>query len=411
MRIKYGLWTVIYIALGIATAHATMPMKWKAEYVMGSIMQGSRIDPLIDRPVMGAELAVEFMPTQNMPWAMPYNAASVGVAVAYLNLGNNSKLGNAMAIYPYLHIPLVNTRYFIMGLKPGVGVSFVDRRYSNTSEGGTLGISNAEHPTEIANSAFGSVINVYFAGVLTMEFPIKKGWSLATSCGWNHISNGSFIQPNGGMNMLNAQLGLKYFPQHASYQTPSVEMLDLGRRWSLDVIESGGCRQLYYRDNRFFPIASLQVAAHYRCARIFRIGVGTDAFYDGVYASVNSATEPERNVSSYKFTYLTENRWQNRLRAGISLQPEFVMGKLTAGFHFGVYLYDPIKNLEPYNEAKESSLSKGVFYKYNINKEDGWLYTRASLKYEVTPHLLLAIGLKTHLHRAEFIEWGIGYRW
>ena len=98
------------------------------------------------------------------------------------------------------------------------------------------------------------------------------------------------------------------------------------------------------------------------------------------------------------------------MRAGISLQPEFVIGKLTAGFHFGVYLYDPIKHLEPYAQAQQNQLSKGIFYPYNITKEDGWLYTRASLKYEVTPHLLLAIGLKTHLHRAEFIEWGLGYR-
>jgi hypothetical protein len=98
------------------------------------------------------------------------------------------------------------------------------------------------------------------------------------------------------------------------------------------------------------------------------------------------------------------------LRAGVSLQPEFVIGKLTAGFHFGVYMYDPIKNLEPYAVAQSTPQSKGIFYKYNINKEDGWFYTRASLKYEVTPHLLLAIGLKTHLHRAEFIEWGVGYR-
>lgn len=38
------------------------------------------------------------------------------------------------------------------------------------------------------------------------------------------------------------------------------------------------------------------------------------------------------------------------------------------------------------------------------------VYTRASLKYKLTPHLLLHIGLKAHLHKAEFIEWGVGYQ-
>lgn len=389
---------------------ASVPVKWNAEYLVGSIMQGSRIDPLIDKPVMGAEVAAEFMPTLQMPWSVSYNGASVGVAAAYLNLGNNAKLGSAVALYSYLNIPLVNTRHFILSLKPGVGMSFVNKRYANTSENGVLGISNPDNPQQIANSAFGSVLNAYFAGMLSMEFPISHGVSLAASGGWNHISNGSFIQPNGGVNMFNLQVGLKYFPQHDFYQSPVVETNGIEQPWSFDVIASGGCRQLYYRDNRFFPIASLQVGVFYRCARIFRIGFGGDVFYDGVYASVNSSSDPSENVSSYKFTYLTDDRWQNRFRAGVSLQPEFVIGKLTAGFHFGVYLYDPIKNLEPYATAQSAPQSKGIFYKYNINKEDGWFYTRASLKYEVTPHFLLSLGLKTHLHRAEFIEWGVGYR-
>ena len=56
---------------------ASVPVKWKVEYLVGTIMQGSRIDPLIDKPVMGAEVAAEFMPTLRMPWAMSYNGASV----------------------------------------------------------------------------------------------------------------------------------------------------------------------------------------------------------------------------------------------------------------------------------------------------------------------------------------------
>ena len=125
-------------------------------------------------------------------------------------------------------------------------------------------------------------------------------------------------------------------------------------------------------------------------------------------ANVNAGTSDR--TSAFKFTYLEESRVENCFRAGLSVRPELVIGRLTAGLHFGVYLYDPIKNLEPYSEAQKGPLNKGIFYRYDINKSDGWLYTRASLKYEVTPHLLLAVGLKTHLQRAEFIEWGIGYR-
>lgn len=408
MKIKH-LFLLLFSVAGVQLALADCFYKVKAEYLMGQIMRGTRIDPLIERPVMGAELALEFQPEASHQWMMDYNRASLGVAAAYLNLGNNEKLGNAFALYPYLNIPLVRTPHFILSLKPGAGISLVDRYYANTSDNRTLGIQNAADSQNIANSAFGSVLNVYFTGAVTMEFPISKGFSLSASYGWNHISNGSFIQPNSGINMFNAQVGLVYFPHYEQYSLPEKTPSDRTyKRFSFDVIASGGARQLYYVDNKFFGIASLSVGAYYRCAKIFQIGLGADAFYDGVYANVNAGTADR--TSAFKFTYLEESRVENCFRAGLSVRPELVIGRLTAGLHFGVYLYDPIKNLEPYSEAQQGPLNKGIFYRYDINKSDGWLYTRASLKYEVTPHLLLAIGLKTHLQRAEFIEWGIGYR-
>jgi len=75
-----------------------------------------------------------------------------------------------------------------------------------------------------------------------------------------------------------------------------------------------------------------------------------------------------------------------------------------------LYLYDPLKNLFPYNDAKNGTLYKPLIYSYNITNEDGWFYTRATLKYALDKHLFISTGLKTHLQKAEFIEWGLGYR-
>jgi hypothetical protein len=51
-----------------------------------------------------------------------------------------------------------------------------------------------------------------------------------------------------------------------------------------------------------------------------------------------------------------------------------------------------------------------LIYKYNIEKEDGWFYTKDVLKYALDEHILLSLGLKTHLQKAEFIDAGIGYK-
>jgi len=181
-------------------------------------------------------------------------------------------------------------------------------------------------------------------------------------------------------------------------------------RFGAELILSGGARQLYYRDNKMFPTGAATLLLYRPVSRQLRLGLGVDAFYDGVFAGVNSAADASKNTSRFKRTYLTEDLLVNRFRGGVSLQPELMFGRLTAGFHFGVYLFNPLKNLEPYNDAKTGTLNKGIFYPYNIEKEDGWLYTRASLKYSLTPNLFLHLGLKTHLQKAEFMEWGIGLR-
>lgn len=117
---------------------------------------------------------------------------------------------------------------------------------------------------------------------------------------------------------------------------------------------------------------------------------------------------------------------ENCFRVGISIQPEFIIGHLTAGIHVGFYVFDPIKNLEPYTgkkswdkgqgakemDDKGTPLNRGLFYKYDFtdasNYQDGWCYMQFVMKYHVLDNLFVQLGLKTHGVRAEFIDAGIG---
>jgi hypothetical protein len=114
--------------------------------------------------------------------------------------------------------------------------------------------------------------------------------------------------------------------------------------------------------------------------------------------------------TKFQRTYIEKNELRNKVRAGLSWRHELLIGRLTAGFHFGLYLYDPIKNLEPMKNGIKPEGNKPLIYGYDIDKEDGWLYTRAVAKYAITNHLFASIGLKTHLQKAEFIEWGLGFK-
>ena len=370
--------------------------KFKAEYMYGSILKHNKhLENLVQGPSLGGEIAVEFQTMGEQAWHQYLNFPEIGAGLVFMDFSNPKMLGQGVALYPYMNIPLIRTDYFKLNMKPGTGVSFLNKRYSNAHTN-TLDESNA---------AIGSVVNVFLTFGGNVEVPMAAGFSFTAGYAWNHVSNGSIVQPNSGINMMNAYVGLKYTPNYKANQKPQRKALgDIPRKFSYEITASGGIRQLFYKDDKNYGIASLSFGVYRPMANWYRMGLGVDAFYDGVFGYINV---PQASIK-YQRTYIEKNEFKNKIRAGVSWQHEFLVGKLTAGFHFGLYLYDPIKNLEPY--SKEGNQNKPLIYKYDIQKEDGWLYTRAVAKYAVTDHLFASIGLKTHLQKAEFIEWGLGWK-
>ena len=408
----------------------------------GMMLKDDKVDQWINRPVLGGEFAVEFLPTGRWHCLQQWNNASIGVGASYLNLGNDKMLGSAIAAYGYMNMPFYNGKHFRIGARPTVGIAAVTKTYANTLPEGynRYEVARGSDGKLLANWSIGSILNAYLALELYMDFPIKDGWEITLNGGWRHISNGSIMHPNGGYNMAMAALGVRYRPQSnqsnqsdqsnpSNRNTPKPDVPrklydGVDKPWAVELSATGAVRQNYYRDNypkmQFFGAASLKIAAYWVPVSIFRIGIGADAFYDGYYASVSkdyAAANPGAPVTYFGKTYLKESNVKNCFRAGISLQPEFIIGKLTAGLHVGFYVFDPVKNLEPYAEAKAADqagtpLNRGVFYSYDFSKasnyQDGWCYMQFVMKYHVLDHLFVQLGLKTHGVRAEFIDAGLG---
>ena len=383
----------------------------KGSFLYGSILKHNKhLENLVTGPALGGSLAFEWQTSGSQAWHQYLNFPTMGVEAVMIDFSNPEMLGQAVGFYPYLGIPIIRTNYFTLNLKPGAGISFLSKYYSNAPhQDGTLNGANGE--PNGANGAIGSMMNVFLTCGGNLEIPITSGFSLTADYAWNHVSNGSVIQPNSGINMMNAYVGVKYRPNYKTASMPERKALsDIPRKFAIEVSLSGGIRELYYKDDKKFPIAALSVSVHRPMANWYRMGLGVDMFYDGVFGAVYNtfADETTKNVTHFQRTYIAADEMKNKIRAGISWQHEMIIGRLIAGFHFGLYLYDPIKNLEPFNENGE--LKKPLIYSYNIDKEDGWLYTRASAKYMITDHLFGVVSLKTHLQKAEFIAFGVGYK-
>ncbi len=387
------MFNLLFLTGSIAFPQTWENYKFGAEYLYGTIMKhNAHLENLIEKPVNGAKLTIEFQTMGEKTWHQFYRFPAIGLEGTFLDLGNPDMLGYAFAVYPYINIPIIRTNYFLLNIKPGAGVSYVTQTFRDTNDEGNAGLNES-------NGAIGSHLNVYFSAGANIEIPVAAGFSLTAEYNWNHISNGSIIQPNSGINMLNGSVGVKYFPNYRDYQVPQKKQIaDLSRKFSFEATLAGGVRELFYKDKKMYPIASIALGVYRPLTNRYRMGLGFDAFYDGVY---NGKTQ-------FKRTYLTTDEFKNKIRIGTSWQNEFIAGRLTAGLHLGLYLYDPIKNLEPYGEAKKGSINKPLIYGYDIDKEDGWLYIRIVGRYAITKHFFASVALKTHLQKAEFIEWGVG---
>lgn len=423
---------------------ATKPEQPKIDYRLslraGMIMPDGKVDDMLGQkgewvgPTIGGEFAMTFHPQ----WASlrDWNGASVGVALSYWKLdgqrwGKNDLLGHAIAPYAFVNVPFYTSKHFEIGVRPGIGCSFITKTYYNTT---TEENRYTSLSIEGVNRSVGSVFNFFFPEALYFNFPIKDGWTIGVAGGWYHMSNGSIRQPNSGYNMFMGELSVTYRPPHPSDDNPAylreedddsqyiVKPID-NKRESLQALQdkhceiefsmSGSGRQVYYRDRQTFFCSEIQLAAYWRAHKVFRLGGGVDVFYDGAYYD---------RETYYKKTYLGGATQADCWRLGVSVQPEFVMGKFTAGFHFGVYLYDPVKNREAKEKTDEynrlwnehQTLDRPVLYGYDLlnagsaGYPDGWLYTQIVLRYRLPYHLFVQAAMKAHLTKVEFVSAGVG---
>ena len=158
---------------------------------------------------LGGELAIEFPSWGEYPWQQYLGEPTLGVGFVGLDLGNHKVLGQTFAIYPYLLIKIVELPHFELNWKIGAGLSFFNKTYNRVyKEFGNDPDWSYYGPT--CNNLIGSIINVYLTTGANLNFPITKQFAIHTDLGYMHMSNGSVLQPNGGLNILYAAIGASY---------------------------------------------------------------------------------------------------------------------------------------------------------------------------------------------------------
>lgn len=341
----------------------------------------------------GMNFGLEFPSSQQRPYQQYLNNPTVGVGISYIDFGHEM-IGESIALYPYIMIPVMRSKHFELELKLASGLGVVNEHWYTQED------QDPDHYYDPTTSTiFGCYLNAYLSAGLNMNIPINRNAKINGELGYFHMSNGRTCMPNLGTNVLYGGVGLIATINPTEEKSP-VQFSDLPYRWSLNITGAAGAHRAWMNYPLYF-ISSFHTGAIYNVTNWYGVGLGFDAFYNG-------AIDKETGRSLYRQD--REYSTADKIRAGIALNNEFKFGLVTAIVDWGVYLYNPSRNYYYDHHPIYGYGKRPLFYKNNgAGSDEAFHYIRFGMKCRVWDNIYLQATAKTHLHICEYIEFGIGY--
>jgi hypothetical protein len=313
---------------------------------------------LVDAHAGAAEAFAERRVEGDKPWQQAFGRPVYGLAVLHTRMGNPARIGESLALMPYLDMRLCEHGRWRFGLRMGWGAGYVAKPYDRR-----------ENTRQIA---IGSHVNT---AIQLMPHLAWQGRRLVLSVGLavDHWSNGSFKQPNLGLNFLSAALGCSWALGPQPLSVPPVDSLAYERpRREFAVMGALGASESGRPLNGQRLVGVVTADASWRRGRKGAWGVGIDVFNKGDLATLHAELADTPRIA------LTQ--------AGVHAGGSLLMGRGELLFQFGAYVYSPVP-------------------------DDANVYQRLGARYRFGRHVLAGLALKTHFATADHWELGIGYRW
>lgn len=299
-------------------------------------------------------------------WEQMFDYPWIGASYWYSALGSSPYLGSMHALFPYINFPLFRADKLTFTFRLGAGIGITTKKFER--------INNYKH------LALGSRLN--FAGNLLLElkYQVSDYWTCSFAAALTHFSNGSVKLPNYGLNLPAITFGTAYWlnkpnkPIEKKLYTPTKPFdFHVTRQIEFQIAGIIGFKNLKSIFGDQYYVYALHGHVLKRVTYKSKFGIGFDISYDG-----SDQLILQRNYIDYDHDL-------ELIKTGLNLAYELTMGRLSFDFNYGFYLS-------------------------GLDKSDGSVYHKVSLRYDINPNLFANIVLKTHWGKADFIGWGLGYQ-
>ncbi|MFT7543446.1 MAG: hypothetical protein ACI8YO_000201 [Gammaproteobacteria bacterium] len=287
------------------------------------------------------------------PWHGKLNNPRQGVAVYYLDSGNEKHIGSITSVYGFMDFPIFKSKKISNYFKFGSGISYVEKSFDRFEN--------------YQNLAIGSSLNLGF--VFANYFEVSTGnFNVCVGLSLMHASSGAFTLPNLGVNFGAFDFRLSYLLNSSDERVLDHE-ITVNKKWNFDLTFSSGPRAVNAVDKKKYFIHTLQMDVSRNLSSLLSLTGGLDVFHNTAIVKLDGSLTGKKEL----------------IQLGAKLGGSLNMDDVSLFLQMGNYV-----------------LNESNFY--------GSLYSRFGGRYLYNDRYILNFGLKTHGAKADNFELGIGYR-
>lgn len=330
----------------------------------GGFLMAHRVtmDHLVKDKNKVLELEFSRQDTSAGAWSKIYRYPSRGLSLAYQDYGNRDVLGTSFSVFRFTKFPIYQDKRFgFVDFRLGKGISYISKKYDNF--------------TNKKNIAIGSHINGFVNFQLTWTKPFNH-FFVGAGVDFSHISNASLKAPNQGLNTLTGFLTAGYgltkrkVYEGEKYPKDHLDQIRKFNKWQFHFIFGLKQNLPDHLSSRTFGVGALQGLYRKQLGRVWDWEFGLDLVY-------NEA-----------------NRWYYEIKP-VPVYEAFLLGGYT-GMSLSLY-------------KSQIYFGLGV-YALNLINPAGWVYNRTGIRFLLNENWNLSVGIKAHVGIADYLEWGLGYR-